>query len=90
MQKAFGAVDRVEGPESRTEAWTAIADPGHDLFDSGLPDDLTNDLRNLPGEIRIVAQRPGVFLGDQGIVWKGISEPRGDYGLNGEVGNRDR
>jgi hypothetical protein len=58
MQKAFGAVDRVEGPASRTEASTAIADPCHDPFDRGVRDDLTNDLRNLPGEIRIGAQQP--------------------------------
>jgi hypothetical protein len=52
--------------------------------------DLTNHLRNLPGEIRIGAQQPGVFLGDQGIPWKCVSEPRGDYSLNREVGDRDR
>ena len=79
---------RVQHREQRPEPPSPIHATTRSIVAS--VNDLTNDLHNLPGEIRIGAQQPRVFLGDQGILWKCLSEPRSDDGLNREVGNCDR
>ena len=85
----FSEHERLPGTRGRDPFASGVAvnheptpaDPCHDAFDSGVRDDLTNDLNNLPGEIGIGAQRCRVFFGDEGIVWKCISKPFGDESL---------